>query len=55
MPNFDFLERALGIVSPTHFVYDFSKKECFSCCMILTEQISLSGWLYFVIRTICVL
>ena len=21
--NFDFLERDLGIVSPTHFVYDF--------------------------------
>ena len=26
MPNFEFLEKGLGIVSPTHFVYDFSKK-----------------------------
>ena len=26
MLNFDFLEKGLGIVSPTHFVYDFSRK-----------------------------
>ena len=26
MPNFEYLEKGLGIVSPTHFVYDFSKK-----------------------------
>ena len=26
MLNFDFLEKNLGIVSPPHFVYDFSKK-----------------------------
>ena len=26
MLNFDFLKKGLGIVSPTHFVYDFSKK-----------------------------
>ena len=24
MPNFDFLDKSLGIVSPAHFVYDFS-------------------------------
>ena len=26
MPNFDFLDKVLGIVSPAHFVYDFSPK-----------------------------
>ena len=26
MLNFDFLEKGLGIVSPSHFVYDFSRK-----------------------------
>ena len=26
MLNFDFLEKVLGIVSPPHFVYDFSRK-----------------------------
>ena len=26
MLNFDFLEKAPGIVSPPHFVYDFSRK-----------------------------
>ena len=26
MLNFDFLEKGLGIVSPPHFVYDFSTK-----------------------------
>ena len=26
MHNFDFLEKGLGIVSPTHFEYDFSRK-----------------------------
>ena len=26
MLNFDFLEKGLGIVSPTYFVYDFSTK-----------------------------
>ena len=25
MLNFDFLEKGLGIVSPSHFVYDFSR------------------------------
>ena len=26
MLNFDFSEKGLGIVSPPHFVYDFSRK-----------------------------
>ena len=26
MLNFDFLEKGLGLASPTHFVYDFSRK-----------------------------
>ena len=26
MLNFDFLEKGLGIVSPPHFLYDFSRK-----------------------------
>ena len=26
IPNFDFLGKGLGIVSPTHFAYDFSTK-----------------------------
>ena len=26
MLNSDFLEKGLGIVSPSHFVYDFSEK-----------------------------
>ena len=30
MLNFHFLEKSLGIVSPPHFMYDFSIK-CFSC------------------------
>ena len=36
IPNFDFLEKGLGIVSPSHFVYEFSKK-CFSCYILLTD------------------
>ena len=27
MLNLDFLEKGQGIVSPSHFVYDFSKKD----------------------------
>ena len=29
MLNFDFLEKSVGIVSPAHFVYDFSGKMTF--------------------------
>ena len=27
MLNFDFLDKSLGIFSPAHFVYDFSKSK----------------------------
>ena len=46
MPNFNFPEKGLGLVSPPHFVYDFSKK-CFSCYILLTDQISLCDCFYF--------
>ena len=40
MLNFEFLEKGLGIVSPTHFLYDFSKeKKCFSVYILLTDKI----------------
>ena len=55
MFNFDFLEKGLRMVSPSHFVYDFSKK-CFSCYALLTDQISLPDCLYFLkYWSICVL
>ena len=34
MLNFDFLEKSLGIVSLSHFVYDFSKKMFLALCFI---------------------
>ena len=46
MLNFDTLDEGLGIVSPVHFVYDFQQK-CFSCYILLTDQILLSGCFYF--------
>ena len=36
--NIDFLEEGPGIVSPPHFVYDFSRK-MFSYYILLTDQI----------------
>ena len=55
MLNYDYLEKGLGMVSPSHFAYDFSKK-CFLCYILLTDQISLSDCLYFLrYWTICVL
>ena len=47
MLNFGFLDKGLGIICPAHFVYDFSSKKCYSCYILLTDQISLSGSLYF--------
>ena len=47
MLDFEFLRNGLGIVSPPHFVYDFSKK-CFlltflfSYCLLLTITILLT-------------
>ena len=53
--NFDFLEKILGLVSPPHFAYDFSRN-IFSCYILLTDHISLSDCLYFLkYRAICVL
>ena len=46
MLNFGFLDKGLGIISPAHFVYDFSTKN-YSYYILLTAQISLSGCLYF--------
>ena len=43
MLNFDILDKGLEIVSPAHFVYDFSKKKMFLMLYLLTDQISLSG------------
>ena len=55
MRNFDFLDKGLGIASLPHFVYDFSKK-MIPCYILLTDQISLSGCLYFLIYwAICIL
>ena len=34
MPNFDFLEKGLKIVSVPHFVYEFSRKIFFMSCSI---------------------
>ena len=39
MLDFHFLEKGVGIVSPLHFVYDFSKKKCYSCYILLADQI----------------
>ena len=53
MHNFDFLEKGLGIVSPTHFVYNFSGK---NVSPVIFCYISLSDCLYLLrYWTICVL
>ena len=50
-----FLEEGLGIVSPPHFVYDFSRK-CLPRYALLTNQTFLSECLYFSrYSAICVL
>ena len=46
MLNFNFSEKGLGLVSSPHLVYDFQEK-CYSCQILLTDQISLSDCLYF--------
>ena len=43
MYNFNFPEKVLGRVSPSHFVYDFSRKMFLN---LLADQISLSDCLY---------
>ena len=42
---FDFSEKGVGIVSPPHFVYDFSRK-IFLSLILLTDQTSLPGCRY---------
>ena len=55
MLNFDFLEKDLGKVSPTHFAYDFSRK-MFLRLFLLTKQMSLPDWFCFLeYCVICVL
>ena len=46
MLNFAFLEKGLGIVSPWHFAYDFSKKNI-SHVTLCQLTISLPDCLYF--------
>ena len=53
--NFDILEKGLRIVPPPHYVYDFSIK-CFSCYILLTDQISWYNCPYILrYLVICVL
>ena len=40
------VHEGLGIASSSHFVYDFSKT-CFSCYIVLSDQIPLPDCLYF--------
>ena len=50
MLNFNFSEKAKGLVSPLHIVYDFSRKMFLMLhfnIIILTDQISLADCLYF--------
>ena len=49
MLNVDFLEKGLGIFTPPHFVYDFMilQEKCFSCYILLNDQILLPDYLYF--------
>ena len=55
MLNFDFLEIDLGIVSPPHFVHEFSRKVFLMLCCI-NDQVSLPDCLYFLrYWSICVL
>ena len=51
--HFYFLEKGLEIIFQPHIVYYFSKK-CFSCYILLTDQISLFDCLYFLSWLICV-
>ena len=40
MLNFEFLEKGLGIISPSHFMYDFSKKNQVVASSILKLTLS---------------
>ena len=55
MLSFDFLETGLGIF-PAHILCMIFQEKCFSCCVLLTDQISLSDCFYFLrYWAICVL
>ena len=49
MPNFEFLERDLGIVSPLHFVYDFLEK--LFLMLYYINWPNIITWLYLLLRT----
>ena len=55
MVNFNFLEKGLRLVSPPHLCMFFQEK-CFSCYILITDQISFSDCLYISrYWTICIL
>ena len=43
--TYDFLQKGLGLVFPPHFCIIFHEK-CFSCYILLTDQVSLPDYLY---------
>ena len=53
MPNFKFLDKGLGMVSPVHFVYDFSQKMFFmlysinwpNCIVWLPLHLEILGYI----------
>ena len=47
MLNFDFSRKRLEIVSPPHFLICFFKKKCLSCCVLLTNKISVPDNFHF--------
>ena len=50
MLNFDFIGKDLGIVSPPHFVYDFSRKMLL--VLYSTNWPSFIAWLPLLIETL---
>ena len=46
MLNFELFEKSLEIVSPSHFVYDFSRKIFLTLYISLTDQILLPDCLF---------
>ena len=49
MLNLDFLEKSLGMVSPPHFVYDFSLKNLlfYSNCLIAFISYNIGQYVYW--------
>ena len=55
MLSFDFLDKGIGLVSLSHFMYDFTR-ELFLMLDSINKQVSLRDCLYFLrYWTICVL